>query len=449
MGVLVEQDGRDVPGTGVSRSQNAAYVMTHDWASIAQFLGPMLQRIDESTHDVQLIVIASDAELAAATAAATVKLTEGRSVDVIAATSAKRAARLLRIRPPQVVAGTPDTLMELVKGASIKLDTVRMVCIAWADELVALGALASLETLMAELPKDSARTVVTSELTPAVEELLERYARRARREIAPTTDIDQPVHTEYVTVSASTRLATLRRVLDEIDPSGGIVFVRDTENKAGVQDLLSALGYSGADAAVRTGMTAAPGTDLVVLFDLPATREELREASSAATRVIALVQPRQLTSLRGLAAGGAVKPLTLAESGARARDRDARLRGEIRNVLAEGQFGRELLALEGLLDEFDGIEIAAAAVRLLERERVANAALAAEVKTAPTAAPRERESTGMTRLFITVGSRDGASLAISLARLPARRESPARRSARSKCANRTRSSKWRLRSPTR
>ena len=60
----------------------------------------------------------------------------------------------------------------------------------------------------------------------------------------------------------------------------------------------------------------------------------------------------------------------MSDAGARARDRDARLRGELRAMLGRGQFGRDLLALEPLLDEFDGIEIAAAAVQLLEATRV-------------------------------------------------------------------------------
>ena len=84
-------------------------------------------------------------------------------------------------RPPQVVAGTPNTLVDLLRSAAIKVETVRLACLAWADEIITYGALPSLETLMAELPKDSSRTVVSAELTPAVEELLERYARRARR----------------------------------------------------------------------------------------------------------------------------------------------------------------------------------------------------------------------------------------------------------------------------
>ena len=136
-GFQVEQDGRDLPGAGVSRSSNSAFVMPHDWASIAQFLGPLLQRIDDAQHDIQLVVITSDAELAAATAAAAVKLTEGRDIDVVAATSARRAARLIKAQPPHVLAGTADTLVELLRGAALKLDAVRMVCVAWTDELVA------------------------------------------------------------------------------------------------------------------------------------------------------------------------------------------------------------------------------------------------------------------------------------------------------------------------
>ena len=45
------------------------------------------------------------------------------------------------------------------------------------------------------------------------------------------------------------------------------------------------------------------------------------------------------------------------------------MRDELRAALATGANARELIALEPLLTEFDGVEIAAAALRLLERER--------------------------------------------------------------------------------
>ena len=401
----MEQEAREV--AAVSRGQNVVYVMPHDWASIAQFLGPMLDRVDDQNRDVQLLLVSSDVELAAALAASAVKLTEGRGIGIIAATSARRAARLIKLRPAQVIAATPDSIAELLKAAALKLDTVRMIALAWLDELVAQGATTALENLMTEVPKDSARTVVTAEISPAVEELLERYARRARRVVAPTSDADQATPLEFVTTSAQSRLGTLRRTLDAIDPASALVFVRDRDSDVRVRDLLRSLGYSGEDAPIRAGLAAAPGTELVVLFDVPASREELREAGGAAKRVIALIQPRQLSSLRALAAGGAVKSLTFADSGARARDRDARVRSELRALLDEGHFGRELIALEPLLEDFDGIEIAAAALQLAERERT-RATAAGTTATPAASANREKAAGPMTRLFVNVGARDGA-----------------------------------------
>jgi ATP-dependent RNA helicase DeaD len=235
-----------------------------------------------------------------------------------------------------------------------------------------------------------------------VEELLERYARRARRVVTAPPEGAQPTPIEFVSVSPNTRLGALRRILDALDPPSALIFVRDDESTSDVNDLLRAMGSTD-DAAVRAGLAAAPGTALVVLFDLPASHEELREAASGAGRVIALVQPRQLGSLRSLAAGGAIKSFTLPEAAARARSAEAQLRMELRALLAEARFGRELLAVEPLLDEFDGVEIAAAAVQLLEREREARRVAEAA---APGGAPRDPSS--MVRLFVSVGARDGA-----------------------------------------
>jgi ATP-dependent RNA helicase DeaD len=83
------------------------------------------------------------------------------------------------------------------------------------------------------------------------------------------------------------------------------------------------------------------------------------------------------------------------EAAERARGKDAALRASLREVLAGGDVRREVLALEPLLEEFDGIEIAAAALRLLEQQRPAR----------PAAVAAQRAP--MTALFVNVGERDG------------------------------------------
>ena len=65
-------------------------------------------------------------------------------------------------------------------------------------------------------------------------------------------------------------------------------------------------------------------------------------------------------------------------------------------MLATGQFSRELISLEPLLAQYDGAEIAAAALRLLETER-AKPVVTSSAPAAPQA---------MTRLYVNVGSTD-------------------------------------------
>ena len=392
----------------VSRGQNVVYQMPHDWASIAQFLEPLLARVDAARHELQLLVVTPDADVAAAVSAAAVRLLESPDTQIIAATSAPRAARLLEIRPAQVLTGSASTILELVRGSALKLDTVRGACIAWADELLARGEDASLELLMAEVPKDAARVIVAASLTAPVEALIERYARRARRVSAPAGEPGNATPVQYLAVSSHGRMAALRRLLDDHNPTSAIVFVREATSEHEVGALLRSLGYSGDTASVRIGRAAAPDASLVVLFDLPATHAELREAVGAAT-AIALVQPRQLESLRALTAGGALRSYSLPEAGRRARAHEAVLRDALRQVLAGQRVEREILALEPLLADYDGVEIAAAALKLLERERTAPRATPIQEAPAQSTA-KARESRGasgaMTRLFMTVGERD-------------------------------------------
>ena len=165
-------------------------------------------------------------------------------------------------------------------------------------------------------------------------------------------------------------------------------------------DLLRALGYSGPSAAVRVTRSDAGMAQLVVLYDLPASHEELLEAAGTAPRrVVALIQPRQLSSLRALADGGVVTPVTLPDAGRRARYRDEETRRSLRDLLESGTFGRELLTVEPLLEEFDGVEIAAAALQLLERER----SKAAEAQTRPV----QTSPANAVGVFLGIGARDG------------------------------------------
>ena len=386
--------------TGVTRGQNVVHVMPLDWSAAGDALSSIIDRIDQARAETQLLVVTSGAENAAAAAEAIVAVAGDRAITVMAATASPRAARLLKASAAHVVTGAPAELVALTQDSALKAEAIRAVVFAWLDPILETPEVAPLENLLGELPKDGARVVLASELTPAYEALIERYARRARRATeAPADEQAKPFAAEYVSSSPTSRGVSLRRLLDALDLPRAELFARTPSVRAEGLMIARSLGY-GADAVrLTSGETPSLATnDPLVLLELPKSKEDMRAlVGSGARKLYALVQPSQLASLRTLLGGGAVTPMPLVEAAERARGKDAALRASLRDVLTSGDVRREVLALEPLLSEFDGIEIAAAALRMLEQQRGSSRPAAA---TSAQAGP-------MQRLFINLGEKDG------------------------------------------
>jgi ATP-dependent RNA helicase DeaD len=402
-GRTTEHDERETPSVG--RSQNAVHILPHDIISAAGVLGTVLDRLDRDVSELQLLIVAPDPDAAIMLARACSSLPHAAAFRIIPASSARRATRLLRRRPAHGVIGAPAELLELVRTSVLKLEHVRALVLAWVDEIVDdTASREALEAILAEVPKDAARTIIASRQTQDVEQIIERYARRARR-AGDATAQATPTPIRYVSTSEWGRLAALRRLLDEVDPELAAVFTRSETTERELRELVDSLGYGGNDAGVRiTRGGPVIEADTLVLMDIP-TREELRTVMGGGSpTVIAIVQPRQLDSLRALAAGAPVAPVGASGAPLRARKRVAALRSQLREVLESGIPAHELIALEPLLEEYDGVEVAAAALRLLERERERARDVGRAV--AATAAPSGAATGGWTRIFVGAGTRD-------------------------------------------
>ncbi len=367
----MDTEERDERGSG--RSQNVVHTLPRSMASVPNFLTGPLERVDPAAGTTQVLVITSDAETAVALAEAVLRLTGPAGIELVPITSARRARRLLAERPVLTAAGSPRDIRDLLKGSQLKLESIKSVVLAWADEILSAGEedVAALEAVMAEIPKDAARIVVTSRNEGRVNAFAERYLRRAHRETA--SDIDEnaePIAIQYVVVSRGSRSSTLRRLLDDLDPPSAAIIVSDDESEREVQGLLRMLGYHEGSTAVRvTRGEIEPSTYAVIFFDAPTSRSVLAAAAAASpVTLVSLADPHELTTLKRIA-GSEVRPFTLSAAGNVAREREAATRRELQNVIDSGLASRELLSLEPMLERHDGIEIAAAALRLLERER--------------------------------------------------------------------------------
>jgi hypothetical protein len=367
---------------GAVRSAHVAHFFPHDWAQTAQRASGALERANRELASPQLIVTVPDSVAAISLAREIRALPATVGLRVVPVTNATRGARLIKDAPPQVVVGTPALLAELLAASALKLGDVSTLLLAAADEYDAQAE--PLGALMAELPRGSARILTAGSPTQLVENLLERYLHKARRVTVPVVP-PIPIApgtppTIYVrTVASSGSLAPLGELLDDVDPPSAAIVVTDARGEGQARTALEALGYPADSDLIKISRGAvALHTALVVFVGLPEADSLTAALSAHPARLIALITARQADALRELTKGVVLMPYERSRAARAAREREENNRNSIRAVLAAGLPAREIVALEPLLAEHDGLAIAGAALRMYERaaEDAATARLA-------------------------------------------------------------------------
>jgi len=155
---------------------------------------------------------------------------------------------------------------------------------------------------------------------------------------------------KYVTSAKIARPASLRRLLDELDPPSAAVIVRTAAGETEAKRVLHTLGYSGNGSPVTVVRGAAPGAvHTVILYEAPVRRSEISVLTSSGTvNVVTLVQPSELPALREMI-GGKLAALNFSSGASKLRRRDDAMRSELRSVLSSGIPPREIAPLEPLL----------------------------------------------------------------------------------------------------
>jgi hypothetical protein len=350
-----------------ARASHILHERPTDAGLIADLLTAAIARCTADAPGPQCLIVTADAEGAILVAEVAREL--GMPIPVVPVTSVKRAVRLLA-DPPIVLAGALVDLVELQRRAVLKLEHVQQVVVLEAERLDGAGDLATLDALLAELPKDGSRVVVAAEITEGVRDLAERHLHRARRLSAPGGAATPPAAVQVLLTAAATRGRALGQLLDDLDPPSVVVLAERANDRAAALEALVRVGVSGPLAQVLGPSDDIPEhAALLVLWGVPSARRLAAAGAAQPARVIALVTARERLALASAATGVALSPYVLNDSARATRAADARLRAALRDSLAKGVANRELLAIEPLFEHFDPADVAAAAVRLFESAR--------------------------------------------------------------------------------
>ncbi len=380
----------------------------------AAFALPVLARLDTGrtgrTRAVALVVVPTR-ELAMQVAEAFHSYGKALGLRVVPIYGGQPIHQQLRglDRGVDVVVATPGRAVDHLKRGTLDLEEVRVVILDEADEMLDMGFAEDLDAILAATPAERQTVLFSATISPTITKIAKRHLRdparvRVHAERGTRDGVALVRQTAYV-VRRPDKLPALCRILDVEDPTSALVFAR---TRGEVDDLAEALSGRGHDAAALHGGlaqeardrimgrfrdgsldvlvatdVAARGLDIdhvshVVNYDVPSDPDQYVHRIGRTGRAgregvaITLVEPREHRLLRNIEAATRSKlQIERLPTVADLRERRVEIvRANLREALLAGDHDRLRGVVEPLTEEFDLVDIALAAVSLIEGAEV-------------------------------------------------------------------------------
>ena len=195
----------------------------------AAFALPILQGIDVNDPNVQALVISPTRELAIQTQKEIQKLGRGEGVraQVVYGGSDIRKQIYDLKKKPQIIVGTPGRLLDHIKRRTLKLEHVKFLVLDEADEMLNMGFLEDIESIIKNTPSDR-QTMLFSATMPdpikrvGVQFMTDPKQIKVKSKELTTDLVDQ----YYVKVKDNEKFETMTRLFDVEQPKVTIVFCR-------------------------------------------------------------------------------------------------------------------------------------------------------------------------------------------------------------------------------
>ncbi|MDF7659733.1 DEAD/DEAH family ATP-dependent RNA helicase [Erwiniaceae bacterium L1_54_6] len=230
--------GRDVLGMAQTGS-----------GKTAAFSLPLLNNIDPSLKAPQILVLAPTRELAVQVAEAATEFSKHmRGVNVLALYGGQRYDVQLRAlrQGPQIVVGTPGRLLDHLKRGTLDLSNLRGLVLDEADEMLRMGFIEDVETIMAQIPEGHQTALFSATMPEAIRRITKRFMKdpqevRIQSSVTTRPDISQSYWTAY-----GRKTDALVRFLEAEDFDAAIIFVRTKNATLEVAEALERSGYNSA-----------------------------------------------------------------------------------------------------------------------------------------------------------------------------------------------------------
>ncbi|WP_047998851.1 DEAD/DEAH box helicase [Lactiplantibacillus herbarum] len=215
----------------------------------AAFALPILQRLDFDNHNIQALVISPTRELAIQTQEEVYGLgkEEHAKVQVVyGGADIRRQIRSLK-QNPQVIVGTPGRLLDHIRRGTIKLDHVKMLVLDEADEMLNMGFLEDIESIIKQVPGERQTMLFSATMPPEIKRIGVQFMKEPHHVKIKSKEMTaDTVDQYYVKAKEFEKFDIMTRLLDVQAPELTIVFGRTKRRVDELSKGLEARGYNAA-----------------------------------------------------------------------------------------------------------------------------------------------------------------------------------------------------------
>ncbi|MDA0333764.1 MAG: DEAD/DEAH box helicase [bacterium] len=225
------------------------------------YLLPLLERLDASSRNLQVVILAPTLELALqiheqVRALTTAAGSDIRSQALIGGVSFKRQLEQLKAKP-HLIAGTPERVLELISSRKLKMHEVRCVVIDEADRLLVDQIRETVESVIRSAPSRRQLVFVSATQQAQTSGNVRTLAPDLLMVDTGGDKVSATIEHLFVIVEQRKKPEMLRRLIHATQPERALVFVhRNTRaeelaDKLGFHDLRAVWIHGAADRMER------------------------------------------------------------------------------------------------------------------------------------------------------------------------------------------------------
>lgn len=216
----------------------------------AAFALPLLSQLDEKQRTPQILVLTPTRELAIQVAEAFQTyaryLKQFNVLPIYGGSDIRSQLKGLQ-RGAQVIVGTPGRVLDHLRRNSLDLRQLRALVLDEADEMLRMGFIDDVETILAKTPDTCQRALFSATMPQQIKRVASTYLGDAEQiSIAAKTRTVERISQSYLGIKHHHKMDALTRILEVEEFDGMIIFVRTKSATTDIADKLEARGFSAA-----------------------------------------------------------------------------------------------------------------------------------------------------------------------------------------------------------